>query len=59
MKIFMQKSPLIIPLLIGILFGILVLFGAGCTRDESGRTYPPKPPIPGMQRSPAIERFAP
>lgn len=34
------------------------LLGAGCNSD-SKQSFPPKPPIPGMQQSPAIERMTP
>ena len=50
----MKKSVL---LLLFVLF-ILPLLGAGCS-TKSDQQFPPKPPIPGIQRSPAIDRLAP
>ena len=37
---------------------VIFLFGAGCV-DGSDKSFPPKPPVPGIQQSPLIDRLSP
>ena len=50
----LSKTPII---MISVIL-TLVLIGAGCT-DASDSSFPPKPPVPGIHQSPAIERLVP
>ncbi len=52
-----MKSFSRIPLTLLLLLFVLPLLGAGC--KASNQSFPPKPPIPGIQRSPAIDRISP
>ena len=36
----------------------LPLLGAGCVKTSNDQ-FPPKPPVPGIQRSPAIDALTP
>ena len=36
----------------------LILVGSGCS-DLSDFQFPPKPPVPGIQQSPVIDRLTP
>lgn len=57
----MEDEKLVLIIVVSVLvILVVVLFSVPFFATQGGdRTFPPKPPIPGFQRSPAIEQLAP
>lgn len=57
----MKDEKLILIIVVSVLIILFaILFAIPFFATSGGdRTFPPKPPLPGFQRSPAIDRLAP